>query len=829
MSVRLRSFVLFFALFAILTAVAPAALAQEADVLVEKGGPSEAAEDTDVAYTVTVTNLGPDDAVTVALDDVIPAGMTFVSATQDSGPTFVCNTGGSVNCTIALLAAGSSASFTFVFHIDSQTAPGTSFTNIATVTSGFDPNSENDSSTVVTTTPPPPQGNLFVIKSGPNGAAPDSDVAYTITVGNAGPDDAENVELTDTLPGTMEFVSLTQDSGPALTCMTPAGGSTGGQSSCTAASFPRGATATFTLTGHVPAGTPSGTSFANTADVTASNDPDGSNDSSSTSLIVSSVNVGVDKVGPPTATAGGNISYTLTVTNSGADPAVLVSLTDPLPDDTTFVSLTADNGAAGGATCGTPLPGSTGTVTCTFPTLGAGATAQFTLTLLIGNTTSLTNTVTVGTDSFDTDPANDSDSVTTLVTPIADVTVTKTGPAVVVAGENVSYMIDVTNAGPSTASVTLSDTLPAGTTYVLLASPPGWSCTNPAMGASGTVTCNAATLQPGVTASFTIAVNVAASVAPGSTIANTATISSFPNDPNSGNNSSTTIAAVVNASADLGVTKSGPAAVSPDSDITYTVTVSNAGPSDASTVALSDTTPANTTFVSATQTSGPTFACTPPPVGGTGTLTCTIATLNAGASATFSLVLHVDGATPIGSTIANTASASSSTFDPTSPNDSATSNAAVAAGVTDVRIQKTANQPQFATGADVTYTITVTNDGPAIAIDTMVEDALPAGTTFVSATPSQGTCSGTAPVTCSLGNLNAGATATITLVVTFPSTPGPVQNIATVTNANVDSDPSDNSSTSVIAVSAADAVPTLSEWMLLLLALSLAVVGMRMR
>jgi uncharacterized repeat protein (TIGR01451 family) len=830
----LRFVVLSFALLTVFTAFAPALHAQEADLLVQKSGPTEAAADTDVAYTVTVTNLGPDDAPGVTLNDNIPAGMTFVSETQDSGPVFACVTpavgaGGAITCTNALLTAGSAASFTFTVHIDAGTPPGTSFTNIATVTSQIDPNSENDSATVVTTTPPPPQSDVFVIKDGPGAAPPDSDVTYTITIGNAGPAAAENVNLTDTLPGTMEFVSLTQNSGPALTCTTPAAASTGGQSSCTAATFLNGATATFTLVGHIPAGTPSGTTFTNTANIVATNDPEGSNDSSTTSLIVSSVDVGVTKNGAATASAGTDIAYTLTVTNTGADTATTVSLSDPLPPDTTFVSLTADNAAAMAAACGTPLAGSSGTVTCTFPTgFPASATAQFTMTIHIGNTTSITNTVTVTTGSFDTNPANDSDSVTTAVTPSNDVTVTKTGPAAVVAGQNATYTIDVTNNGPSTAGVSLSDTLPAGTTFAGLAFPPGWSCTTPIVNAAGTVTCDAAVLNPGVTASFTLAVNVAASVAAGSTIVNTATIT-VPNDPNAGNNSSTTTAATVSASADVDVTKTGPAAVSPDTDITYTVTVTNAGPSDAAGVSLSDTLPANTTFVSATQTDGPTFACTPPPVGGTGTLTCTIATLDAGATATFSLVLHVDPATPVGSTIANTATVSSTTPDPNGANGSATSNAAVAPGVTDVRITKTANQPQLATGSNATYTITVTNDGPAIAIDAVVSDTLPAGTTFQSATPSQGTCSGTTTVTCSLGNLNAGAAATITLVVTLPSTPGPVENTATVTSANVDSNPANNTSSTTIAVSPAQAVPTLSEWMLLVMALALAVVGLRSR
>ena len=80
--------------------------------------------------------------------------------------------------------------------------------------------------------------------------------------------------------------------------------------------------------------------------------------------------------------------------------------------------------------------------------------------------------------------------------------------------------------------------------------------------------------------------------------------------------------------------------------ITYTITVSNAGPSDAQTVALSDIVPTNTTFVSDAQTSGPTFTLTSPAVGGTGTITGTIATLPSGDSASFTVVVLVSPSTP---------------------------------------------------------------------------------------------------------------------------------------------------------------------------------------
>ena len=98
--------------------------------------------------------------------------------------------------------------------------------------------------------------------------------------------------------------------------------------------------------------------------------------------------------------------------------------------------------------------------------------------------------------------------------------VVKSGPAEVNVGEPIPFTIDVTNAGPNAAIlVTLTDVLPAGTTFVSLLSPPGWICSTPAVGSGGTVTCVRPAMPPG-TDSFTLVLN--APLAAGN-VANTAT------------------------------------------------------------------------------------------------------------------------------------------------------------------------------------------------------------------------------------------------------------------------------------------------------------------
>ncbi len=99
---------------------------------------------------------------------------------------------------------------------------------------------------------------------------------------------------------------------------------------------------------------------------------------------------------------------------------------------------------------------------------------------------------------------------------------------------------------------------------------------------------------------------------------------------------------VPNSSADLIIVKNAsPATAVPGANLTYSIRVQNCGPSTATNVSVTDAIPAGTTFVSASQTSGPAFTLNTPPVGGTGNFVATIATLLTGSVATFNLVVFV--------------------------------------------------------------------------------------------------------------------------------------------------------------------------------------------
>lgn len=145
----------------------------------------------------------------------------------------------------------------------------------------------------------------------------------------------------------------------------------------------------------------------------------------------------------------------------------------------------------------------------------------------------------------------------------------------------------------------------------------------------------------------------------------------------------------------------------------------------------------------------------------------------------------------------------------------------------DLGVTKVADDTTPAVGQNVTFTITVTNAGPTEATNVVLTDNLGAGLTFVSATPSQGSCSGTGPVTCNLGTINNGANATVTLVATA-STAGPLTNTAIVAGADSDTNSANDTDVETVTASAAEtvpAVPTLDARALAVLALLLVAAG----
>jgi uncharacterized repeat protein (TIGR01451 family) len=233
------------------------------------------------------------------------------------------------------------------------------------------------------------------------------------------------------------------------------------------------------------------------------------------------------------------------------------------------------------------------------------------------------------------------------------------------------------------------------------------------------------------------------------------------------------------AEADLAIVKTAsPDPVVAGKQLNYTLVATNNGPSAATGVTVSDPLPASLTFVSATSSQGTVNY-------GGGTLTVSLGSLANGASATVNVVTTV--ATSATGTVTNVATISGNETDPNLANNTSTVTTTITAPVKpvdypDLAIVKTATPSPVSVGANLTYTLTVSNNSLTADTGVTVSDPLPAGVTFVSATASQGTAGINGSTTqASLGSMAANATATVTIVVNVTSSAGStITNTATV-------------------------------------------------
>jgi uncharacterized repeat protein (TIGR01451 family) len=541
---------------------------------------------------------------------------------------------------------------------------------------------------------------------------------------------------------------------------------------------------------------------------------------------------------PPVA-AGTNFDYVIHIDNEGPDDAATITLTFPLPSGVAFQS----ESVPAGWSCTPPASGSGGTITCTAPVLPPG-TATITITASTPPTASGTYSTTATITSATPDPnANDNSfDVDVLVQPSTDFTVTVAGsPDPVVAGTNLTWTVVATNLGPSTAgAASVSLLLPVPTTFVSVTAPAGWSCSAPSPGTNGTITCSlSAAMNTAAQATFTIVSNVPSSVAGGSSLSATASVSA-PADTIPANDSATA-SVTTTAVADIGVTKTRtPSLVIPGGPLHYTITVTNNGPSDAASVTMTDALPAPLRLTAISVPAG--WSCATPPAGTNGTIVCSVATMASGNVAVFALDVVVDPATAAGTAINNIAMVATSSSDPNSANNSSTSSAAAGTppNITAAKSIAGATHPE---GSFINYTIVLTNSGSIAQADNPgneLTDTLPSSLTLISATASSGTAVanvGTNTVTWN-GAIAGGGSVTITIqaLVRNGTSGTTIANQATVyydsdgngtNDATRQSDdpstpaPSDATSFAVVGI-----IPALSRALMFLLAVVLAAMAL---
>lgn len=559
---------------------------------------------------------------------------------------------------------------------------------------------------------------------------------YVVVVTNAGPNDVTGARVQDTLTGALAAFTWT--------CASTGGGvcpAAGAGTIDVLVDVPATATATFTLTGLVPSNT-LGT-LVNTARVTAPAtvvDLVGANDEATVSTPATlEADLAVSKSSTPSPYVPGlPLTYTVVVSNLGPSDAPGARLVDVLPAP--LAAFTWNCVATGGGACGTASGVGNIDMPLTLPA-GTSVTVTITGTVPSNATGSLLNTATVAPPLGLTDPVPGNNGATDA-SPVdvrADLSITKAStPNPYVPGLPLTYTVVVANAGPSDITgARVQDALPPALAAFTWTCVPGAGASCASSAGTGIID-TLVSLPAGANATFVLT----GTVPPGlvGPLVNTTSVAlpAGAFDPVPGNN----IASDANATSvivDLAIDKtSSPNPYLPGAPLTYTIVVSNAGPSTAVDARVQDALPLPLRAF--------TWSCSGAAGGVCGTAAGAgdidvFVTLPPGATTTF----VVSGVVPVATTgeLINTATVAppAGATDPTPANRTSTvvnaSGAAVIPGGAELQLTHTF-PPTVAPGGVATFTYTSTNRGPGTAIDLMIDGMIPAGTSIASIVPSPG-------------------------------------------------------------------------------------------
>jgi len=696
-----------------------------------------------VTFTLEVTNNGPDTAFNTLAVDTLPDGLTFVSALPSQGE-FGTLTG---EWAIGQLDNAGVATLTLSATVD---VPTDTLTNTATVadesSSDTVPDNDTDSAWVVGHA-----CDLAVTKSvDDTDPSVGDEIVFKVKVENNGPDAAVDVVVEDALPGGLYYTSVVKSAGTYIGDNWRLG------------TMPVGQVDSMMVRATVLVAD----LIANTATVSVAHppDPDDTNDTAEATIRGHSADLSLRKTADPYSPGlGDTVTFSLTIENNGPSTAYNVVVVDEEPEgltDVSYIWSAADSDFEDG--------------TWTIAELGVGQE----LVLQIGADMATEDPVTncafiASSDQADPNPNNDMICATVSSDPV-DVSVTKsvdeTYPAL---GDTVTFEVIVENHTDSEYDATglcILDRSAPGLTFVSATPSAGsydmgtgiWSLDTLAYGEQDTLTIEAE-------------VDLAAE------IVNTATIVGADQaDPIQVNNSAEV--AIVGRAADLAVTKTLDNSYPGQGDpIIFVVTVKNNGPSTATDVHVQDLLPANVLTLTGYDQTGVTYD----EIGGD----WLVGDLLPGAANSKSLTIYAD--VLLAEPFTNTAEISGSSL----PDPRVDNNLAWAGGhltFADLALSKDVSDDAPPVNTNVTYTLTVVNNGPDDTSDIVIRDVLPSGVTWVSDTSSAGDYDDATSLW-TIDSLLDGASATLNIVVTADVL-DEITNQAEIVSLNgIDDNPNDNS------------------------------------
>jgi uncharacterized repeat protein (TIGR01451 family) len=742
-----------------------------------------------LVYTFNVENNAADMANGVVLTVPLPATSTYVSSTG-TGCSHDGGVPGEVTCNLGdlqgTLAGGPVKTVTVTLRTTAST--GVTINATASVISATTDTNPSGNNSLSQTTTIDDGADLVLTKSGlPNPVIAGGNVTWTVGVTNQGPNDSNSLTITDTLPTNMTYVS---SSGTGWSCS-----NVDQTVTCTRVALANNMSAPIiTIVGQVT-GAVTGTLTNTVTGTAATADPNPNNTVTADVTVNAGADLSIGKsVSPNPVLSAQNATFTLTPRNNGPFAASTVTVSDPLPAGFAFTSASGT-----GWTCAHAGALTGGTVTCSRASYAVGAANDITIVATAPTVTLLTpatNTATIGSaGTADPNLGNNSGTVNFNIVPDgADLTLTKTKtPNPVAQNADMVSTLTVHNNGPQIAasgSITVTDTLNVAQEGYSHSNFTGtnWSCAF----VSPVITCtyNAA-LASGADAP---ALNITTTALLAGSIVNNAAVSYSGTDWNDGNNtaSGTSTSTTSPSSADLSITKTATAGgdtvlANTELSIDYSLVVLNAGPGSADGIVVTDAIQGHvsgtivsvgTIVVSGGSTA--TFACT------TGaTVTCTQmigGLLIVGDTVTIPVTVRrpiQDG------TIKNIATVNSTTLgDPNRSNNTSNETTITVEPIADVEMQTKEVIPNSVrAGVNATYVLTFRNNGPSNALDVVVTDQMlssivadTAGFTFISATPSLGSCTGldagtsyvigdVPTLTCTIGTLTPGHSETVTIVI----------------------------------------------------------------
>jgi uncharacterized repeat protein (TIGR01451 family)/LPXTG-motif cell wall-anchored protein len=654
-----------------------------------------------VTFTITGTNDGPGLATNAVINDLLPTGLSLVSATPSTG-VYDSATGNWMIPSLPLGPPPQPVTLTVVATVDTTAV----VTNAATLIALQQPdiNPANNSASV-SLNPILPTTDIAVgISADSPSVRVGQDTIFTISATNNGPQPATGVTVSDTLPSRLQFVSTD-------------GAYSASNGTWTVGSLAVGQTVSVHLTVRATAVG----SFQNTAGLAtvSPQDVNESNDVASADLTVTAPLADLQLVkaivsGVENIQVGDFVTYSLTVTNAGPDA---------VPD--AMVAETHISGLAIQTQDFTSTNPSQGTVdptnlTWTVGSLASGASATLNVRVKVLTAGTKINVATVSSATVDDPDLSNNTSIASFSSGPTrldlGVTTTRIGAAQVPRGHTVSFTVTVTNNGPADATaVTLYDPVPHGLAYA--SSTPTAGSYDPSTGI-----WSLAIVPNGQTETLTLTVTA---VEPGA-VTDTASLQSLDQFDTDSSNNTASASVIVVVLADLAITKSvSPTLAQPGEIATYTVSVTNNGPNTAENIQAVDPARIEATFTGSTATQG--YFDAPSRVWDIGTLT-------SGQTATLTLTVRI---TRTGTFLNTVVISQSSVPDPDLSNNRAQTVIDIPAA--DLAVTASVDNHVPRVGQRVTFTITASNLGTDPTATAVLDDVLPAGLNYISSSASAGT------------------------------------------------------------------------------------------